>query len=92
MTGTAQAEFAKLHEEFPILNDIQGSLVFDVNDGVITPSSVHWNVDPSFQRQLSMLGIREHVMQLLIKLACDSDNSCCHGKVEFTHGQCLVCW
>ena len=92
MTGVPQVELAKLHDEFPILNDLEGSVDFSVNDGEISPNSVQWNIDPGFQRHLIMLGIYDRISQLLVKIARFHGNCCCEGRLEFSHGRCEICW
>lgn len=92
MTDVPQVELAKLHDEFPILNDLVGSVAFSVNDGEVMPSSVQWNIDPGFQRHLILLGIHERIAQLLVKIVHIHESNCCDGRLEFAHGRCNVCW
>lgn len=92
MTGTPQTELVKLHEEFPILNDLEGTLAFRVNEGESKPEIMVWNLDASFQRHLARLGVTGRLQHLLVHLVSDQGGANGEGKIEFERGRFRVCF
>ncbi|MBA3988130.1 MAG: hypothetical protein C0463_03230 [Idiomarina sp.] len=92
MAHSAHVELAKLHDEFPILNDIEATLAFSMNEGDATPRAVAWNLAPNLCQHLARLGITERLRHLVVQLARYQDGCCCGGRIEFNHGHCRVCW
>ncbi|RUO24374.1 hypothetical protein CWE09_10910 [Aliidiomarina minuta] len=90
MTDTPQVELAKLHEEFPILNDLEGTLIFRINEGESKPEKMVWNLDAMFQRHLARLGITERLQHFLAYLVRYQEGSSCEGKIEFERGRFRV--
>lgn len=91
MTGAPHIELAKLHEEFPILNDVQGSLAFRINEGESNPGTLIWNLDSSVQHHLTRLGITARLQRLLGHIIRHQGDCSCEGKIEFERGRFRVC-
>lgn len=90
MKHTPHVELAKLHDEFPILNDIEGSVSFCPNEGNSNPFRLTWNMDPSLYRHLIMLGVTERITQLLSAMARWREGDSLSGRIEFAYGRCVV--
>ncbi|RUO31875.1 hypothetical protein CWE12_02440 [Aliidiomarina sedimenti] len=90
MTGAPQVELAKLHDEFPILNDVQGTLAFRMNEGESQPGTLIWSLDSAVQHHLTRLGITARLQRLLAHLVKNQDGANCEGKIEFQRGRFRV--
>lgn len=92
MTGAPHIELAKLHEEFPILNDVHGTLTFRVNEGEPSPGTLTWQLDSSVHHHLARLGITDRLKLLLAYVVSIQNGRCCEGKIEFERGRFRLCF
>lgn len=91
MTGAPHIELAKLHEEFPILNDVQGTLAFRLSEGESKSGTLIWNLDSTVQHHLNRLGITERLRLVLSHIVNNHDGRNCEGRIEFERGRFRVC-
>lgn len=86
-----QRALTKLHEEFPILNDIDTQVEFSVQEGATMPQNVIWRCAQGMKAHLNALGVVDKVQQIIRALIeHKSSSGHCEGVIKFHCGHVEV--
>jgi hypothetical protein len=91
-----QTALTRLHEDFPVLRDLQGSVIFRADDKSAKPSYVAWVFNENTEAYLTELGIKARVTQLIEALIVNRLKNTVlpvyEGVIEFMQGQFMIEW
>ena len=95
-TRAEQVQLSRLHDEFPILNDLEAAVSFSVPEGSNTPQQLAWKISHSLYQHLCQVGVAERIQRIIgamLQHKLASATTCIsRGKVEFNHGAVAVHW
>lgn len=91
-----QATLIRLHQQYPILNDLNGSVIFRADADAKTPNFVAWAFNENAEAYLRELGLKEKIVYLIEQLILNRIRHTvlpvCEGVIEFMHGQFMIEW
>lgn len=86
-----QRALNQLHEDFPILNDLDTQVEFSAPEGATTPQHVEWRCARDIQAHLRMLGVAEKVQHIIRSFMLHrTTGGLCEGIIEFHRGRVAV--
>lgn len=95
-TRAEQVQLSRLHDEFPILNDLEAAVSFSIPEGTSTPQHLAWKVSQNVYQHLCQLGVAERIQRIIRAMAlhklASANTYISRGKVEFNHGAVAIHW
>jgi len=91
-----QIALTKLHQQYPILNDMNGSVIFRTEAEASEPNFIAWSFNENAEAHLRELGLKDKITQIVEQLINyrlrKTVMPVCEGVIEFMQGQFMIEW
>lgn len=91
-----QSALMRLHQQYPVLNNLSGSVIFRAEGQHSAPNFVAWSFNENAEAHLRELGIKDRIVQLIEQLIHNRLRSTVmpvyEGVIEFMQGQFMIEW
>ena len=91
-----QVTLTRLHQQYPVLNELKGSVIFRTDPDAKTPNFIAWAFNENAEAYLRELGLKDkitHIIeQLIINRVRNTVMPVCEGVIEFMQGQFMIEW
>lgn len=91
-----QVALTRLHQQYPVLNDLSGSVIFRTEAQTSHPNFIAWAFNENAEAYLRELGLKEQITQIIQQLITNRLRNAvapvCEGVIEFMQGQFMIEW
>lgn len=91
-----QIALTRLHQQYPVLNNLNGSVIFRTQEAADQPNFIAWAFNENAEAHLRELGLKEKIVQIIEQLISyrlrNTVMPVCEGVIEFMQGQFMIEW
>ncbi|MCC5879383.1 MAG: hypothetical protein JJU03_05785 [Idiomarina sp.] len=91
-----QAMLMRLHQQYPVLNNLNGSVIFRTDASSKSPNFIAWAFNENAEAYLRELGLKDKITHIIEQLIGNRMRNTvmpvCAGVIEFMQGQFMIEW